>query len=110
VPAAPVHTHQAAAPAFPVRCRHQQGHTHNGRRREAAQRVGSGKGRRRSRPPVGPTLGAQATQGHTVHVDQREYLPIRSYKKHIKVIHTNNIWQIKIKYIICNDVMVNLTV
>lgn len=74
VPAASVHTHQAAAPTIPVWCRHQPGHTHNGRRREAAQRVGCGHGRRRSRPPVGPTFGAQATQGHTVHMDQREYL------------------------------------
>lgn len=70
---APVHTHRAAAPALPVRRRHRPGHPHHGRRREAAQRVGRVHCRRSPRPPVGSTLGAQATQGHTVHVDQREY-------------------------------------
>jgi len=70
--AAAVHTGRRAAPAVPVRRDHRPRHTHNGRRREAAQRVGRGRGRRRARPPDGRTLRAQTAEGHTVHLDQRE--------------------------------------
>lgn len=75
--AAAVHTDRRAAPAVPVRRGHRPRYTHNGRGREAAERVGRRHGRRRSRSPAGRTLCAPPAPRHTVHLDQRECIALR---------------------------------